>query len=203
MSVANRLKRLLDLHGHSYAKAEEITCVSRETIRRIANGEQPPKLPIYLRKIAAGYGVDEFMLLEGATPKGEFEWTVRHSSPAQRLEWLLMSQAGRVKLTLDFLRARYPQLVPPRVLAAAARISEHEVLNLVDRWEIVPPDRRVALDLAHMLHSLTGISLAWFLWGGLAERWSQGVDELARVSRWTRTSGITKELMQSVTRHWR
>lgn len=199
MSVANRLKRLLDVNGHSYAKAEEVTGVSRETIRRIANGEEPPKLASYLSKIAAGYNVDKAALLEGATPKGEFEWNIRQAPAAQRLEWLLMPPAGRVKLTLDFLRVRYPDAVNPKALAAAAGMSESNLRNMLERWEVTPPDRQVASDIANTLSALTGISQAWFQWGGLSDAWTEGAERLTKVSRWARTPGLSKALKDLVT----
>ena len=202
MSVDNRLKRLLDVNGDSFASAEGKTGVSRETIRRMVNGQRPPKMAAYLRQIAKGYGIDEFALLEGATPKGEFEWSVRHASPAQRAEWLMLSRAGRVKLTVDFLRMRYPDLVTPRLLATAAGMPEPELRCLVDRWEISPPDRRVADDLAQALHSLTDISMSWFTWGGLSDRWQEGAEGLSRLSRWSRTPGLTKAVMDLVANNW-
>lgn len=202
MSVANRLKRLLDVNGHSYAEAEKQTGVSRETIRRIANGQEPPKLSVYLHRIAAGYGIEEAALLEGATPKGEFEWNIRHAPPAQRLEWLMLSQAGRVKLTLDFLRVRYPQLALTHVLAAAAGLSELDFRSLLERWEFSPPDRRVAVELANALHAITGISLSWFRWGGLADTWQEGTEHLCRVSRWASAPALTRNLISVAESTW-
>jgi transcriptional regulator with XRE-family HTH domain len=197
-----RLKRLLDLHGDSYANAQEKSKVSRETIRRMVNGEEPPKMALYLRQIALAYGIDEFALLEGATPKGEFEWNVHHASPAQRLEWLMLSRAERVKLVLDFLRLRYPQYVAPKMLAAATGLPEAELRSLLERWEISPPDRKVAGDLVDALHGLTGISLSWFHWGGLAGNWQEGTEGLVRVARWSRTPGNAKSLIDVVAPSW-
>lgn len=202
MSVATRLRRLLEVNGHSYAQAEKVTGVSRETIRRMVNGQQPPRMAIYLRRIATGYGIGELTLLEGATPKGEFEWHVHHASPAQRLEWLMMSQADRVKLTLDFLRVRYPQSVAVLPLAAAAGMPETRLRALLEGWEFSTPDRQVAGDLARAVHGLTGISLAWFQWGGLSEAWQEGINNLPRLSRWVQGPGLTKSLMVLIRERW-
>lgn len=202
MAVADRLRHLLEAQGHSLADAQRVTGVSRETIRRMVNGETPPKMIIYLRKIAAGYGLADVELLEGASPKGEFEWNIRHASPEQRLEWLLMSKYRRVKLALDFLRARCPQTIAPRILASALGTTEANLRNMLDRWEVSPPDRRVVEDLAQAIHGLTGISLSWFQWGGLAGTWKEGPGYLTHLSRWVRTPGLVKSLKEQVVVSW-
>lgn len=181
MSVASRVRRLLDCHGDSYARAEKRTGVGRETIRRIVNGQQPPRLLHYLRQLARGYGLDNLALLEGATPRGEFEWNVRNASPAQRLEWVLMELTERVKLTLDFLRSRYPEIIAPSILAAASGVTEQQLRTMLERWESHPPDRAAAVDVAEALHCLTGISRSWFYWGGLAPEWSSAKERVSRL----------------------
>lgn len=186
MSVAGRVQQLLDSHGHSLAEAEKISGVSRETIRRICLGHTPPKLRKYLRELAQGYGVDELALLEGASPKGEFEWNIRQTPPAQRLEWLIMSPAQRVKLTLTFLTKKYPTAISVATLAVACGKSELEMVSLLERWSTYPPDRMTALNLAQAIHSVTGICLSWFHRGRLAHEWSAPGQCLPRVSSYLR-----------------
>lgn len=197
MSAGEKVRQLLETHGHSYAEAERLTGVCRETIRRIVLGQKPAKLPKYLREIAGGYGLDVGVLLEGASPKGEFEWMVRQASNAQRLEWLLLSPAQRVKLTLDFLTARHPNALPPKVMATASGMTEMEYRRLLERWESHPPARAVALDLASTVHALTGISLTWFQWGGLSEDWQDGTARVRRLSSLARPAKA-KESAQHV-----
>lgn len=170
MSVGARVRQLLDSHSHSYLEAAKRTGVSHETIRRIVMGHEPPKLRLYLRKIAAGYGVEELALLEGASPKGEFEWAIRHAPLSQRLEWMLMSPAQRVKLTLTFLGQRYSSAITPKMLAAACGMDPSEVTEILGCWELRMPDRVTCLELSEAVHGLTGISLTWMRSGRIVGR---------------------------------
>ncbi len=183
MSVGSRVQHLLDSHGHSYAQADQLTGVSRETIRRICIGHNPPKLRFYLRKVAQGYGIDELSLLEGASPKGEFEWIIRHAAPGQRLEWALMTRSQRVKVTLDFLMRKYPEKVTTKLLASACGRPELAICTLLARWRVSPPDRRTADLVAEAIHGLTEIPVSWFRSGQVAGQWVDPLAGLPRVSR--------------------
>lgn len=178
MDAGGRVQELLDSHGHSYAKAEEITGVSRETIRRICLGHKPPKLHKYIRQIAKAYGLDELSLLEGASPKAEFEWNIRRATAGQRLDWLLMTPAQRLKMTLRFLQVKYPSTVAVSVLASAWGKTQIEVCSLLEKWITSPPDRQTAHNLAGAIHGLTGIPMSWFSKGRLADTWTAPINYL-------------------------
>lgn len=181
MSVGGRVQELLDSHGHSYAKAEEVTGVCRETIRRICLGFKSPKLRKYIRQIANGCRVDELAILEGASPKGEFEWFIRQAPPNLRLSWLKMAPAQRVKLTLNFLKTKYPDKVSVAVLAIACGKSEAQTFALLEKWSMNPPDRQTALTVGKAINRLTGIPMCWFTKGRLSEAWSEPLHSLPRL----------------------
>lgn len=191
MSIDGKLRQLLDMHGHSYAEAEKVTGVCRETLRRLANGHKPPKTPQYLKEIAEGYKVEHLWLMDSATPKGEFEWSIRHAPPSQRLEWMLMTPAQRVKVTLDFLKARYPDRVSFTMLATACGMTESELVGLLQRWQTTPPDRIVALEVAKAIHGLTGISRSWFLTGRFSEDWLEDCSAVHRTSTYARNVSVS------------
>ncbi len=172
MSVGGRVKYLLDSHGHSLRKAQEITGVSHETIRRITNGWEGPTLIEYIRRIAKGYRsrgyhVDEKSLMEGLDPKGDFEWTIHQSPFSQRLEMVMMSLQDRVRLTLDFLRAKYPSVCRIETLAAASGLNTADLARILTRWQSRPPERTTAIAIAYGIHRLTDISMMWFNHGWL------------------------------------
>ncbi len=172
MSVGRRLKHLLDSHGHSLRKAQEVTGVCHETIRRIINGWEGPTLIHYVRQIAGGYRaqgyqVDEKALMEGMDPRGDFEWTIRQAPPVQRLELALMSIQDRVRLALDFLKAKYPSVCRHEVLATASGLQRDELESLLCRWGRRPPDLVTALALATAVSHLTGLPKKWLVAGWL------------------------------------
>lgn len=207
MSVANQLRQLLETHGDSAVAAARRSGVARETIRRILNGHKPPKLPLYLRKIALAYGLDERALLDGASPRGDFEWQIRHAPATQRLEWFLLSPAQRLKMTMHFLQAKYPTVIRAKVLAAGCGMSERQFLCLLRRWELHPPDRVVALELAEILHSLTGISRSWFVQGSLSPGWQEGSKFLTRVFPlaqpvWKQCAATVPSLLERMEVYW-
>lgn len=167
MSIAMRVKSLLERHGDSFRTAAKKTGVSYETIRRIVNGYDGPTLSYHVIRIAHGYGIGEKSLLEGLDPKGDFEWTIHHSPPTQRLDFLMMSRPERVKLTWDFLRAKYPSAVTLPLLAAASGLHETVLTGIMSRWDSRHPDINTTMALANGLHRITGISLFWFDQGWL------------------------------------
>ncbi len=209
MSVGGRVKHLLDSHGHSLRKAHEITGICHETIRRIINGWEGPTLIGYIRRIAEGYRaqgyhVDETSLMEGLDPKGDFEWTIRQAPPLNRLEMVVMSVQERVRLALDFLRARYPKVCAPELLTTASGLRKDEF----DRWRSRPSDLVTTLALATAVNHLTGISKEWFTDGWLK---AEAIEEpfLDRVCRLaSRAQGSSRfvsnripELLQAVRRN--
>jgi transcriptional regulator with XRE-family HTH domain len=167
VSVGKRIKHLLDTHKHSLRQAEKRTGVSYETIRRICNGYEGPTVHYYVRKIAQGYGINERALLEGLDPKGDFEFTIHHAPPDQRLDLMIMSRQERLRLTLDFIRSKYPSALPIPVLEVDSGLETQELAALIARWQQRPPDRVTTLAISRGVSRLTGIPMKWFLAGWL------------------------------------
>lgn len=165
MSLGMRVQQLIDGRGHSLREAEEVTGVSRETIRRIIKGYCGPTADFYAKRIAKGYGVPERALLEGMDPKGDFEFTITQAPSAQRLEFLLMSRQERVRLAIDFLQAKYREVCSIDLLAAASGMSSDELRDVLSRWELRVPDLATSTALALGISRVTGISSTWFTHG--------------------------------------
>lgn len=172
MSVGQRMQAFLNIHGHSYREAEAITGVSNDTIRRICKGYFGPTTPYQIGRFVAGYQaagfqIEEKGILEGQDPRGDFEWTIRHTPAGQRVGYIGMPVHRRVRLTLSWLAARYPAVCDARALAAASGLEVSQVAALLHAWESAVPDSTTALELAKGVHRLTGISLSWFRFGWL------------------------------------
>jgi|GEM_PF-3048013 len=165
MSLGMRIDQLITSHGDSLRDAEIKTGVSRETIRRLIKGYRGPTAEHHAKQIARGYGVPEKALLEGLDPKGDFEWTITQASPSERLEYVMMTRQERVRLTLDFLTAKYPAICALELLSAASSMTEPALATLLARWESRTPDLATATLLAQGLSRLTGISMSWFTFG--------------------------------------
>jgi transcriptional regulator with XRE-family HTH domain len=173
LAVGRRVKHLIDSHGHSLRQAEAITGVSYETIRRVINGYEGPTLVYQVTKIANGYKVDPKALLEGLDPKGDFEWTIHQLPPGQRLEMAMMSLHERVRVTLSFLRDKYPSVCRVEVLAPVSGLQPDELDTIMRRWAIRPPDLRTTLDIARGISRLTSISMSWLVHGWIAQEEAQ------------------------------
>lgn len=167
MSLAARVKHLLDKNGHSFRTAQKRTGVSYETIRRITKGEYGPGVEQHVRRIAQGYNISEKALLEGLDPCGDFEWTIQQAPAVQRLDFLMTSSQERLRLTLDFLRGKYPSVVTIELLAAASGLATADLETILSRWEARQPDLTTTTAICQGIHRLTGISASWFSHGWL------------------------------------
>lgn len=169
MSVGRRVKHLIDSHGHSLRQAAALTGQSYETIRRIINGYEGPTLVYNVTKIANGYKVSPKSLLEGLDPKGDFEFSIQQGSAYQRLDMMAMSPQERLRLTLDFLQARYRSVSTVDVLAAVSGMENSELESILSDWESRQPDLTTTLAIARGIHRLTRISMSWFVCGRLEQ----------------------------------
>lgn len=194
MSLAIRVKTLLDRHGDSLRKAQQRTGVAAETIRRILKGYEGPSVVVHVRRIAEGYGLEEKALLEGMDPRGDFEWTIQHAPPAQRMEFLMMTIPERVQLAVSFLQARYSAVLSPTLLAAASGLTDEHLDSLLSNWTSKTMDISTSMALAQGIGRLIGISPEWFRFGWIG---TESASSLVK----DRLSGFASRVAHKARRH--
>lgn len=166
MSIGERIARLRAAHGETLREAAERTGVSHTTIARLEKGEVTGSFFVTVAKIARGYGVSPDFLVSGRSPKQEFETQVR-LLPVEERCLLLYSPQQRLKRALDFLLANYPGTCGVEAIASAAGMAADELVDMLAAWETREPGKDRCDAVAAAIVRLTGISAAWFQWGGL------------------------------------
>lgn len=160
-TTARRIQYLMSVHGHSLRDAERHTGVTKSTLQRILD-EHDANLEKWLPRIAEAYGATASTLMAGGDPRTDFEWAIRLCSVRERFDMVAQTMQARVRDTLDFLFATHPTRCSPLQVAAAAGMTEKRLQGLLVRWDKLPPDLVTARALAHGIHRLTSIPMAWF-----------------------------------------
>lgn len=166
MTTAQRIQHLLQVHGDSLRKASLKTGVPKSTLSLILKGSEA-HLSKWVDLIAEGYGLDPEILLGGADPKSDFEWSIRRANSRERFEYALMSIQERTRFTMEFLSRSHPRRCSPGQIALACGMQPKEVEGIVSRWERIPPDLSTVRKLVDGICNLLGMGTNWFLYGTL------------------------------------
>lgn len=175
LTTAQRIKRLLDRHGHSLREGARRTGVPRVTLARIMAGSEA-NIEKWVRRIAGGYGVEPASLLGGQDPADDLRWYVQRAPNRERFDMACMTLQERLRLTLEFLTVMYPQRDWEAQAAGIAGVRLPKGGSATALWEIMPPDLVTARAFAEGLRLLIGLPRVWF-WLGLLED-EPGVDGL-------------------------
>lgn len=166
MNTAQRVKVLLDRHGDNICEAAAKTDVPKSTLHRILQGSRA-NLHKWVPKIAQAYSVQPESLMGEHDSKADFEWSIRHSVPRERFEMCVMTVQDRVRMTLHFMLHISGQPCSLAQVAIASTLGLAEVTRLIALWRHIPPDLVTTRLLISGIHTLAGISLAWFNTGAL------------------------------------
>lgn len=169
MAIGERMRAIRMQHSHSLDQAAAITGINRSTLHRLEQGETPRGVMEYVLKFAAGYRIEQSVLLDGETAKGRFESMVRKVDPVTRLELACAPAQERLKLLLEFIRTHFPDLVRPERLAGASGLPQGDVELVLRTWGTRPVDHTTITALAGGLHTLTQVSRAWLCTGWFEE----------------------------------